>query len=386
MGNATMSVLVTGFFDLLHSGHVRFLERAAEFGPVTVVVGSDDNSLHLKGRLPLCREDERLYMVRSLGVVSHAVLDEELGRLGFASEMRRCKPKYFVINADGDDVEKRKLCEEQGVEYVVLERLPATGLPARSTVAWRDEIPKLPYKIGIGGFVDQPKIGNVHPGSVIVISIEADAELDRFSGLATSTRDLTLDLFGPRLPAWMTPQRLAEIIFACENPPSRKHLSGTMDPLGLFFPGVSRLDYANGEYWPVSTERLVDDVNLDWLQSVLYLAQTRRRPPGMPSPMDTAKPTKENIGRMDSAVRKAFSAMQEMNAPMLGQALTECYLACTEIIPAFAPPHVQQALESLQEQYLGAGLTGAGGGGYAVVISESPPQEGMGVRIRRQEA
>ena len=71
-----MSVLVTGFFDLLHSGHVRFLERAAEFGPVTVVVGSDDNSLHLKGRLPLCREDERLYMVRSLGVVSHAVLDD----------------------------------------------------------------------------------------------------------------------------------------------------------------------------------------------------------------------------------------------------------------------------------------------------------------------
>ena len=42
--NKNRTVLVAGFFDLFHSGHARFLERAAEFGKLTVVIGSDENS------------------------------------------------------------------------------------------------------------------------------------------------------------------------------------------------------------------------------------------------------------------------------------------------------------------------------------------------------
>lgn len=381
-----MSVLVAGYFDLLHSGHVCFLERAAEYGPLTAVVGSDENSLQSKGRLPLCTEEERLYMVQSLRVVERAVISHDVGRLNFVPIMRECKPKYFVTNADGHHESKVQVCKEVGVEYVVLERAPRDGLPARSTTAWREVMPNIPYKVAIlGGFVDQPEIGKVAPASVVVASIDTDVELDRFSGLATSTRDLTIDLFGPRMPLWLTSQRLAEIVFACENPPGRENLSGTIDVIGMFQPGVSRLEYASGGYWPVSTTEILDDDKLNWLESVLWLVQTRRRPPGMPSPMLSARPTVERIRRMDDAVGRGFAAIDRMDLRVLAQAVNDSYAACADMIPDFAPHDVDAMIEDLQTRHLGVGLTGAGGGGYAVVISASQPEHGIPVRIRRAD-
>ena len=46
-------VMVSGVFDLLHSGHVAFLEEAAEYGPLFVALGSDRTVLQIKGRPPV---------------------------------------------------------------------------------------------------------------------------------------------------------------------------------------------------------------------------------------------------------------------------------------------------------------------------------------------
>jgi cytidyltransferase-like protein len=45
----TRKVLVTGSFDWLHSGHIRFFEEAAMYGQLIVVVGNDANIRLLKG-------------------------------------------------------------------------------------------------------------------------------------------------------------------------------------------------------------------------------------------------------------------------------------------------------------------------------------------------
>ena len=42
-------VFVSGCFDLLHSGHIAFLETAAQFGDVYVCIGSDNTVKDLKG-------------------------------------------------------------------------------------------------------------------------------------------------------------------------------------------------------------------------------------------------------------------------------------------------------------------------------------------------
>ena len=61
------SVLTIGTFDLLHYGHVDFLNRAAELGAgLTVGINSDRFAATFKDR-PVMDEDERAYAVRQLG-------------------------------------------------------------------------------------------------------------------------------------------------------------------------------------------------------------------------------------------------------------------------------------------------------------------------------
>ena len=54
-------VFVSGCFDMLHSGHVTFLEKANQFGDVYACIGSDNTVKEIKGRYPVITQKERKY-------------------------------------------------------------------------------------------------------------------------------------------------------------------------------------------------------------------------------------------------------------------------------------------------------------------------------------
>jgi len=131
-------VVVTGSFDWLHSGHVRFFEETAALGDLYVVVGHDDNIKLLKGEgHPLFPQDERRYIVQTIRYVKQALISSGHGWMDAEPEIARIKPDIYAVNEDGDRPEKRAFCEEHGLEYVVLERLPKAGLPRRQSTALR---------------------------------------------------------------------------------------------------------------------------------------------------------------------------------------------------------------------------------------------------------
>jgi cytidyltransferase-like protein len=130
--------VVTGCFDWLHSGHIRFFMDASALGELHVVVGSDRNVALLKGPgHPLRREDERRYMVGSVRHVHRCLVSSGSGWLDAEPEIARIQPRYYVVNEDGDQPEKREFCASSGIEYIVLRRIPHRGLPARSSTALR---------------------------------------------------------------------------------------------------------------------------------------------------------------------------------------------------------------------------------------------------------
>jgi hypothetical protein len=109
-------------------------------------------------------------------------------------------PDVFVVNEDGNTPQKRALCAELGIEYAVLRRTPHADLTPRSTTALRDVV-TMPYRIDIaGGWLDQPFVSKLHQGPVITVSIEPTINFNERSGMATSTRNVAMDLWGPRLP------------------------------------------------------------------------------------------------------------------------------------------------------------------------------------------
>jgi len=134
----TETVVVTGCFDWVHSGHIRFFMDAAAYGPLYVVIGSDRNVRLLKGEgHPLQTEDERRYMVGSMRPVYRCLVSSGSGWMDAEPEIDRLKPRYYVVNEDGDKPEKRAFCAAHGLEYTVLERVPHAGLPARSSTDLR---------------------------------------------------------------------------------------------------------------------------------------------------------------------------------------------------------------------------------------------------------
>ena len=138
--------------------------------------------------------------------------------LDFVEEFKQIKPDVFIVNEDGNLPDKRRLCEEYGVEYLILERTPHAGLAARSSTGMRS-IVTMPFRIDIaGGWLDQPYVSKYYPGPVITISIEPTVEFNDRSGMASSTRRAALDMWGPRLPAG-NPEKLAKILFCYDNPP-----------------------------------------------------------------------------------------------------------------------------------------------------------------------
>ena len=131
-------VVVTGCYDWLHSGHVRFFEECSTLGNLYVIVGNDANVRALKGPgHPLQSQDERRYMVAAIRYVTETFISSGQGWLDADPEIRRLRPDIYAVNEDGDKGGKREYCAQLGIEYVVLKRTPAPGLPARSSTQLR---------------------------------------------------------------------------------------------------------------------------------------------------------------------------------------------------------------------------------------------------------
>lgn len=91
--------MANGVFDLLHVGHVRYLEAAADMADILVVAINDDASTHrIKGLdRPVIPELERVEMVAALGVVDAVFLFSEDDVRGILS---RLKPDVHVKGTD----------------------------------------------------------------------------------------------------------------------------------------------------------------------------------------------------------------------------------------------------------------------------------------------
>jgi cytidyltransferase-like protein len=131
-------IIATGCYDWFHSGHVRFTEEASAYGDLYVCLGSDANVRLLKGEgHPHLSQAERRYVVGSIKFVKQALITTGSGWVDADPEIRRLLPDIYVVNEDGDKGGKREYCQNLGIEYLVLKRTPAPGLPKRSSTELR---------------------------------------------------------------------------------------------------------------------------------------------------------------------------------------------------------------------------------------------------------
>lgn len=366
----TKKVFVSGCFDMLHSGHVEFLRRAAAQGDkLYVALGSDKTVYDLKGRVPVNSEGERCFMLQAVNCVHKAFVSSGSGHLDFEPELRAMRPDVFVVNEDGNTPAKRRLCEELSIEYIVLERTPYEALPARSTTNLR-RIDQMPYRIDLaGGWLDQPFVSQHYPGPVVTLSIEPTVEFNERSGMATSTRRTAIELWGQRLPVG-DPSKTAKILFCCDNPPGTKEISGAQDTIGLVFAGLARADFC-GAYWPEHIEHLQDEGALEFVESLLYLLPLGPRTEDFAVLSETYI-NRESARSLAEAAHACWQSILARDVHGFGRAVKASFEAQVAMFPHMVTPSMRELLVEYGHQALGWKVSGAGGGGYLILVAEKP--------------
>ena len=374
-------IFVSGCYDLLHSGHIAFFQEAAAYGDLYVALGSDKTVFDLKGRAPINNENERLYMVQSAKCVKDAFVSQGSGLLDFLTEFEALQPDIFIVNEDGHTQDKEQLCREYDVEYIVLKREPHEGLTPRSTTALRT-ITQMPFRIDLaGGWLDQPFVSRHYPGAVITISIQPTLQFNERSGMASSTRRAAIDLWGPRMPAGDT-EKLAKILFCYDNPPGTEEISGSQDAIGLVFPGLAKANY-EGEYWPSSIERLQDELALQFVERSLYLVTLGPRHAEYDVLANTVI-DRDNAKALADPTEACWEAIKARDIVTFGRSVRESFEAQIAMFPNMMNDAVAELIEKYKDIALGWKLSGAGGGGYLILVSDKPIENAVRIVVRRE--
>ena len=381
-------VFVSGCYDLLHSGHVEFFRQAAQYGDLYVGIGSDATILDYKHHKTVYTEQERLFMVKSIRYVKDAYINAGHGIMDFIPTVDIVKPDILVVNSDGDNEDKRRFCEERGIEYVVLQRDPHEGLKARSSTDLKKSESQIPTRLDLAGtWIDQPYVSEHAPGWAITISLEPTFEIRSRCGLSTSTRNMIRKIWPYQLPN-MDPEMLAKLVFCFENDPERSDgiISGAQDSIGICIPGLCRHWY-NGRFWPEKIETCQDETVLKWLEAHLCLIPMFPRRPGC-SVLEGKDITKPKVEALAAAADACWNAILARDLNAFAAAYKASFEAQVAMFPAMIQPGVQEYIDkySAMPGVLAWKMPGAGGGGYLALVCDGPdsfPEGAIPLTIRR---
>ena len=118
-------IIVSGYFNPIHSGHLDYIEGARKLGDEVIVIVNNDAQVALKGSTPFMSEKDRVRIVEALGDVSEAVLsidEDETVVKSLEVINAALSSRSTVVFANGgdrvSDVPEVKFCGEHDIECV----------------------------------------------------------------------------------------------------------------------------------------------------------------------------------------------------------------------------------------------------------------------------
>jgi cytidyltransferase-like protein len=112
-------VVVSGYFDPIHAGHIEYIEKAKKLGDKLIVIVNNDEQAKLKKGQAFMPCAERVKILRSLKVVDLAVLSVDKDRT-VCETLKMLQPDVFCNGGDqsNDSIPETKICLKLGIKLV----------------------------------------------------------------------------------------------------------------------------------------------------------------------------------------------------------------------------------------------------------------------------
>lgn len=130
------AVVVSGYFNPVHKGHLELFEKARTIGDILIVIVNSDHQRKLKGSREFMSEDERLRIVEALKPVDFALIsmDEDKTQNRTLKEVWTMFNRAFnIVFANGGDQTNQSIPEAETCDFLNIKLVDGLGKKIQSS-------------------------------------------------------------------------------------------------------------------------------------------------------------------------------------------------------------------------------------------------------------
>jgi galactokinase/mevalonate kinase-like predicted kinase len=146
---------------------------------------------------------------------------------------------------------------------------------------------------------------------------------------------------------------------------------------------LNRFHYEQGEYWPARIESVRDEKIIDFIERHLALVTLEPRHSAF-SVLDDTNISREGAKRLADAANDCWNAILARDLKGFGEHFTESFDAQRAMFPCMADETILSLIDRYRDRSLGWKLSGAGGGGYLILVTDREIEGTVRIRIRRE--
>jgi galactokinase/mevalonate kinase-like predicted kinase len=148
-------------------------------------------------------------------------------------------------------------------------------------------------------------------------------------------------------------------------------------------PGLNYLHYSEGNYWPQKIVSIHDESILSWIEKHLWLVSLGPRQSGY-NVLANTNINLSTVNALAAASENCWNAILKKDFISFGKSFRAAFEAQYAMFPNMVYPEILNAIEKYSSLAIGWKLSGAGGGGYLILVSEKEIEGALKIKIRRK--